>query len=416
MGNLPRAVIERIVRQRFARMRACYEAGLRENPALAGRVIIRFVIGQEGEVLSSMDGGSDIADRSVVACAIVAIRTAVFPSPASGFVTVSFPILFRPAGAPALVAYAPPAPSAVHRAGDESWLTKGEDVLQKLRADVEKNPDSRRKHEDLVRGLLARGRFEEALAAAHRFVELDPDLAVARELLAYAAVTRDDPALAVLSIDTQTETDPASLKWHVRGARAFEAMGDERRACAHWRSLAELAPQSDEYAYESLRCRARVLGDLDAALADARRAPKSGKLLVSLLPALEGGLSPAFAKTSAGAGQLEATVTCSSGERCPTVFIVSPIGNVFSPFTPTDSRSSLGSVAVAGLRDGTYTTLLSGGSPDARGSVELRAFGSLKTLAFARGDRQTVATTRITLPDASAHLMAMRGDGFLLLR
>jgi hypothetical protein len=99
------------------------------------------------------------------------------------------------------------------------------------------------------------------------------------------------------------------------------------------------------------------------------------------------------------------------------VFIVSPIGNVFSPFTPTDSRSSAKSVAVAGLRDGTYTTLLIGGSPDARGEVELRAFGSIKKFAVGHGGVQTVAATKITLPPAMSLLpMAARGDGFLIAR
>ena len=96
--------------------------------------------------------------------------------------------------------------------------------------------------------------------------------------------------------------------------------------------------------------------------------------------------------------------------------IVSPIGNVFSPFTPTDSRSSAKSVAVAGLRDGTYTTLLAGGSPDARGEIELRAFGSIKKFPVGRaGGAQTIAATKVTLPPAMGPL-SVRGDGFLIAR
>jgi hypothetical protein len=99
------------------------------------------------------------------------------------------------------------------------------------------------------------------------------------------------------------------------------------------------------------------------------------------------------------------------------VFIVSPIGNVFSPFTPTDSRSSAKSVAVAGLRDGTYTTLLAGGSPDARGEVELRAFGSIRKFSVGHGGTQTVAATKITIPPPRIPIpMAARGDGFLIAR
>lgn len=420
-GDMPAAVVERILRQRLGLLRKCYQTGLDRNPSLAGRVNARFVIGQEGEVISVMNGGDDLSDGNVVGCMLGALRGARFPTPdSSGYVTVSFPIFLRwieRPSQPRPMAYVPPQPSATHRAQDESWRSKGDDALAKLRSDVANNPASRRKYEDLVRGLLSHGRFEEALEHAKKFVGMDPDLPVARELLAYAAVTNDDPQLAVLSVDTQTETEPTSLKWHIRGARAFEAMGDERRACAHWRALTELSPQSDEYVYESLRCRARVFDDREAALSDARRVSKPGKLLGELIPALEGGRPPPFSKSTAGAGQLEADFTCAGGERCPTVFIVSPIGNVFSPFTPTDSRSSAKSVAVAGLRDGTYTTLLAGGSPDARGEIELRAFGSIKKFPIGRGGPQTVAATKVTLPSAMGPLsLAVRGDGFLIAR
>jgi Ca-activated chloride channel family protein len=420
VGDLPAPVVERILRTRLGILRNCYQAGLARDPSLTGRINARFVINQEGEVLSAMNGGDNLSDGNVVTCMLGALRGARFPRPGSSeYVTVACPIFLRwiERPSPSAMVYVPPQPSATHRAEDESWRSKGDEALVKLRADVANNPTSRRKYEDLVRGLLSRGRFEEALDHARKFVALDPDLPVARELLAYAAVVNDDPQLAVLSVDTQTETEPTSVKWHIRAARAFEAMADERRACAHWRALTELSPQSDEYAYESLRCRARVFDDRDGALSDARRVSKPGKLLGELIPALEGGRPPPFAKSAAGAGQLEADFTCSSGERCPTVFIVSPIGNVFSPFTPTDSRSSAKSVAVAGLREGTYTTLLAGGSADARGEIELRAFGSIKKFPVGRGGTQTVAATRVKLPPASiAPSMAVRSDGFLIAR
>jgi Ca-activated chloride channel family protein len=419
-GGLAPSVVERIVRQRVGMMRNCYQSGLARDPWMAGRLLVRFVISREGRVISAVNGGDDLSEKAVVNCVLGLLRATPFPEAESEFVTVSFSVFFRSTeGAllPRPMVYVPPQPSAIHRAGDESWRNKGDDALAKLRSEVASNPASRRKYEDLVRGLLSHGRFEEALERAKKFVDMDPDLAVARELLAYAAVTNDDPQLAVLAVDTQTETEPTSLKWHVRGARAFEAMGDERRACAHWRSLAELSPQSDEYTYESLRCRARVLDDREGALSDARRATKPGKLVSELLPALEGGRPPAFNKSAAGAGQLEADFTCATGERCPTVFIVSPIGNVFSPYTPTDSRSSAKSVAVAGLRDGTYTTLVAGGSPDARGEVELRAFGSIRKFSVGHGGTQTVAATKVTIPPPRTPIpMAARGDGFLIAR
>jgi hypothetical protein len=45
-------------------------------------------------------------------------------------------------------------------------------------------------------------------------------------------------------------------------------------------------------------------------------------------------------------------------------------------------------------------TLLAGGSPDARGNVEIRTYGSTKKFSISRGGRQTVAATRVTIPVA----------------
>jgi len=409
-GGLPPEMVARVVRTRVSAFRMCYERGLLRDPALAGRVVVRFLIGQSGSVNSAVDGGSAIGDASTVACMLSMVRSIQFPIPDGGFATAVLPMTLRSGSGLAVQRWTPPEPSAVHRAADDGWMTKGDDVLAKLRALVDQNPSSRKRYEDLVRGLLARGRFEEALTSARHFVSLDPDLPVARELLAYAAVTNDDPALAVASIDTQTETDPTGVKWHVRGARAYEAIGDERRACAHWRSLAELSPKSDEFSFEAFRCRARVLDDRSV-LSEVRALGRPSKLLGELVGQLEAGRPPPFAKVVASAGQFEAEMICSSGERCPMVFVVSPLGNVFSPFTPTDARSSSKSVAFSGLRDGTYMTVLTGGSTDARGEVLLRAYGSTKKLPISRGGRQTVAATRVTIPVA---VMRPFVDGFSL--
>src|SRR5262249_35227529 len=150
-----------------------------------------------------------------------------------------------------------------------------------------KAPSSRRKLESLVRGLLGKGRLAEALPAARRFVELDPDLPVALDLLSFASVTAGDGPLALVTVDAMCETSPDSVRAHLRAAKAFEAAGNEIRACGHWRSLAELDPKSDDHRYESLRCRARALAQPGPVLDELRALPKRGKRLDELLKNLE---------------------------------------------------------------------------------------------------------------------------------
>jgi hypothetical protein len=95
-GRLPPEVIQRIVRQNFGRFRLCYEAGLRNNPTLAGRVAVKFVIDRKGAVSLVADGGSDLPDHGVVSCVVRGFGNLSFPEPEGGMVTVVYPISFAP--------------------------------------------------------------------------------------------------------------------------------------------------------------------------------------------------------------------------------------------------------------------------------------------------------------------------------
>ncbi len=95
-GKLPPEVIQRIVRQNFGRFRVCYEGGLRSNPALQGRVSVRFIIGRDGAVSNVSNAGSDLPDPNVVQCVSSAFYGLSFPEPEGGIVSVVYPILFQP--------------------------------------------------------------------------------------------------------------------------------------------------------------------------------------------------------------------------------------------------------------------------------------------------------------------------------
>jgi hypothetical protein len=99
-GRLPPEVIQRIVRQNFARFKSCYMQGWARNPSLQGRVAVKYVIDRAGNVLNAGDGGSDLPDANVVACIIRAFSTLVYPQPEGGIVTVVYPIIFAPPESP----------------------------------------------------------------------------------------------------------------------------------------------------------------------------------------------------------------------------------------------------------------------------------------------------------------------------
>jgi len=96
-GRLPGEVIQRIIRQNSGRFRNCYEAGLRTNPSLEGRVAVRFVIDRSGQVSIAQDGDSDLPDASVRSCIVRSFYDLSFPSPQGGTVSVTYPIVLSPA-------------------------------------------------------------------------------------------------------------------------------------------------------------------------------------------------------------------------------------------------------------------------------------------------------------------------------
>ncbi len=96
-GSLPREVVQRVVRQNFGRFRLCYEAGLRGNPGLTGRVAVAFVIDRNGGVaMASADRSTEMADSNVVACVVRGFQNLSFPAPKDGLVQVVYPLMLAP--------------------------------------------------------------------------------------------------------------------------------------------------------------------------------------------------------------------------------------------------------------------------------------------------------------------------------
>jgi len=94
-GKLPPAVVRRILRANFPRLRMCYEQGLKRDPGLKGTVALRFVINTKGEIESSAVAGGTLTDPAVASCANAVVRTLSFPQPEEGKVAVKFTPEFK---------------------------------------------------------------------------------------------------------------------------------------------------------------------------------------------------------------------------------------------------------------------------------------------------------------------------------
>jgi hypothetical protein len=211
VGRLPPEPIQLVVQRNDGRFRACYHEGLLRNPELAGTVTTRFLIGRDGVVATSIDSGSTLADRAVIACIVGAFKTLLFPAPEAP-VTVVYPFVL--------------------------------------------SPSTEREPRMLPTPRAFRGQPPPALLAP---VPLPPE------------PSSPTARVSGAELAAQVELAPTNVELQLAAARAYEAERSERRACAHFRAAATLAPRDLEIQYQALRCRARVLGERVGVLSDVVR-------------------------------------------------------------------------------------------------------------------------------------------------
>ncbi len=97
-GALDRTIIRRIVRAHINEVRHCYNQGLVSDPSLSGRVVVQFVIGATGAVLTSLVGDdSTLPDTTVSQCVAKVVKRWHFPkTPGGGNVVVRYPFVLSP--------------------------------------------------------------------------------------------------------------------------------------------------------------------------------------------------------------------------------------------------------------------------------------------------------------------------------
>jgi len=84
------------VRARMGLIKACYENALKRNPALKGKLSIRFTILETGGLSEIAPAINSLGAPDVAACIIGTMRTWRTPFRPSGPVTVEYPFLFAP--------------------------------------------------------------------------------------------------------------------------------------------------------------------------------------------------------------------------------------------------------------------------------------------------------------------------------
>lgn len=95
-GALNPQDITRVVKSRMSSIKECYERELKRNPKLAGKVVVRFTIDEEGRVTQTAIEENTLGDKAVAACIISRFERFRFPKPEGGSVPVAYPFIFAP--------------------------------------------------------------------------------------------------------------------------------------------------------------------------------------------------------------------------------------------------------------------------------------------------------------------------------
>ncbi len=83
-----------------AALRGCYARALGAHPELAGRMLVRFVIGRDGQITQPSATGLTDAPE-VAGCMVTALQQMRFPPSAMGTLPFTYPMMFSPPPAPA---------------------------------------------------------------------------------------------------------------------------------------------------------------------------------------------------------------------------------------------------------------------------------------------------------------------------
>jgi hypothetical protein len=226
-GRLPPESIQRIIRMNFGRFRGCYADGLLSHARLSGRVVVRFVIGWDGQVTSVQDQGSTLANRDVTRCIMEGFTKLTFPTPAGGSITVVYPLVLTQDGKLATdLSEGPPPnfepvtlsnpeyPLLPRDVGTEAYEGPFATVMQALQD--ERSEDARLAVESFARSnpgeplpLLARGQvaesqgdIEEARRAYGSLIDLFPEDARLRRVASSRLERLSDPLAGGLAIDS----------------------------------------------------------------------------------------------------------------------------------------------------------------------------------------------------------------------
>jgi hypothetical protein len=89
-------VIRDVVHEHRAKLKKCYETSAAGKKNAAVKLVVRFVIGDDGKVGEAAVKESTVADSALEACITGEVKSWKFPRPKHGPAAINFPFTFGP--------------------------------------------------------------------------------------------------------------------------------------------------------------------------------------------------------------------------------------------------------------------------------------------------------------------------------
>ena len=97
IGALDRSLIDAVIKQHMNAIKYCYQRELTKNPALGGKIVIKFTIAKDGTTSSASTKSTTMSNQAVEQCIEGRFMRMQFPQPkGGGIVIVSYPFMFSP--------------------------------------------------------------------------------------------------------------------------------------------------------------------------------------------------------------------------------------------------------------------------------------------------------------------------------
>lgn len=97
-GSIDKKGVARTIRRRQAAFQQCYESALKSNSKLSGKLVVEFVIDENGRVREATVIKDGLGSTEVSRCVVGTLKRLRFPKPDDGEVTITNTFVFQPGG------------------------------------------------------------------------------------------------------------------------------------------------------------------------------------------------------------------------------------------------------------------------------------------------------------------------------